>query len=188
MRGGLPSGLGGSNAARGGYPDWLPSRRRSERRGPVLRHEVVNKRLRQSLSLLAPCLVALVLLPAGAAAASRPHRARAATNPPPSVAVAASRGIQELVGSGDHSPAGWNPKTGLWGASTGDFWWQSALAISDDRPLRRADSEHRAGISARAPPDLQTQCLRRAVAVRRTRTWTTPRGGGSPGWPPRSTS
>jgi Glycosyl hydrolase family 76 len=38
--------------------------------------------------------------------------------------------MQELMGSGDHSAAGWNPKTGLWGTSNGDFWWQSALAVS----------------------------------------------------------
>jgi hypothetical protein len=38
--------------------------------------------------------------------------------------------MQELLGSGDHSPVAWNPRTALWGASTGDFWWQSALAVT----------------------------------------------------------
>jgi glycosyl hydrolase family 76 len=45
----------------------------------------------------------------------------------PSPAVAASRGVQELL-FGDRSVA-WNPRTGLWGGHTRPNWWQSALAL-----------------------------------------------------------
>lgn len=55
-------------------------------------------------------------------------QARAAATP--SYGVAAQRGIQELLGSGDHSPVSWNSKTGLWGGHMPANWWQSALAVS----------------------------------------------------------
>lgn len=38
--------------------------------------------------------------------------------------------MQELLGSGDHSPIAWNPKAGLWGGGNTFYWWQSALAIT----------------------------------------------------------
>lgn len=38
--------------------------------------------------------------------------------------------MKELLGSGDHSSIGWNPKAGLWGAGNTFYWWQSALAIT----------------------------------------------------------
>lgn len=41
----------------------------------------------------------------------------------------AQRGIQELMGTGDGSPVGWDGATGLWGGQTGPRWWQSALAM-----------------------------------------------------------
>lgn len=44
--------------------------------------------------------------------------------------MAARRGIAELMGSGDHSPVAWNPRTGLWGGDTPPHWWQSALALT----------------------------------------------------------
>jgi len=55
--------------------------------------------------------------------------AQAAAGAPPSFAVAASRGIEELLGTGDHSPVGWNYNTGLWGGHIPANWWQSALAV-----------------------------------------------------------
>ena len=78
-------------------------------------------------------LGALALLPAQAAASTRTARAHthaAAVVRPPSFAMAASRGMQELLGSGDHSPVSWNPKAGLWGAGIPSYWWQSALGIT----------------------------------------------------------
>jgi hypothetical protein len=45
----------------------------------------------------------------------------------PSFAVAASRGVQELL-SDDRSVA-MNPRTGLWGGHARPNWWQSALAL-----------------------------------------------------------
>src|SRR5690349_11291097 len=42
---------------------------------------------------------------------------------------AAGRGIQELMGSGDGSPVGWDSRTGLWGGRSAPYWWQSALAV-----------------------------------------------------------
>ena len=51
-------------------------------------------------------------------------------SPAPSWWVAASRGAQELMGSGDGSVVAWNPQTGLWGGHSGPHWWQSALAIT----------------------------------------------------------
>jgi hypothetical protein len=66
--------------------------------------------------------------------------------PPPSslprIAVAASRGVQELVGSGDRSPVGWHPRTGLWGGHSRPNWWQSALALRALlRYLERTDNQ-----------------------------------------------
>jgi hypothetical protein len=91
----------------------------------------VKWNLRKPVFLATAGLLGLLLLPGGASAASKLHISRPArSSQPPSFAVAASRGIQELLGSGDHSPVGWNPKTGLWGASTPAYWWQSALAVS----------------------------------------------------------
>ncbi|HEV3128041.1 MAG TPA: glycoside hydrolase family 76 protein [Solirubrobacteraceae bacterium] len=43
--------------------------------------------------------------------------------------AAASRGIQELMGSGDGSPVSWDSATGLWGGKTAPYWWQSGLAV-----------------------------------------------------------
>ena len=43
--------------------------------------------------------------------------------------TAASRGIQELNGSGDGSAVGWDSATGLWGGRTAPYWWQSGLAV-----------------------------------------------------------
>ncbi len=48
----------------------------------------------------------------------------------PSWSLAAKRGVQELMGSGDGSAVAWDPQTGLWGGSTPPHWWQSALAIT----------------------------------------------------------
>lgn len=48
---------------------------------------------------------------------------------PPSWSTAAERGIQELMGSGDSSPVGWESRSGLWGAHSAPYWWQSALAV-----------------------------------------------------------
>jgi hypothetical protein len=47
----------------------------------------------------------------------------------PSWPTAASLGVQELMGSGDGSPVGWNGSTGLWGGKTAPYWWQSGLAV-----------------------------------------------------------
>jgi Glycosyl hydrolase family 76 len=114
----------------------------------------VTSTVRKSLVWLGLWLVASVILPAGAAAdrhaavahgrtAAAVHRAairhhlvtgrgtkRAQPTRPPSFGVAASRGIQELMGSSDYSPVSWNPKTALWGGQTPANWWQSALAIT----------------------------------------------------------
>lgn len=43
--------------------------------------------------------------------------------------VDASRGITELMGTGDGSPVGWNGTTGLWGGQSSPRWWQSAVAL-----------------------------------------------------------
>jgi Glycosyl hydrolase family 76 len=59
-----------------------------------------------------------------------PAQAHAQGTPAPSFAAAAQRGMQELLGSGDHSPVSWNSKTGLWGGHMPANWWQSALAVS----------------------------------------------------------
>ncbi|MBV8430829.1 MAG: hypothetical protein JO244_06685, partial [Solirubrobacterales bacterium] len=48
----------------------------------------------------------------------------------PSFATAASRGTQELLGTGDSSPVSWNSNTGLWGGRIPAGWWQSALAVT----------------------------------------------------------
>lgn len=90
----------------------------------------MKKSLRHSLPLVAACLIGLALPPAGAAAGG--HRAAGSRAPsqPPSFSVAASRGIQELLGSGDHSPIGWNQNAGLWGGYSPSDWWQSALAVT----------------------------------------------------------
>lgn len=48
----------------------------------------------------------------------------------PSFPAAASRGMQELLGTGDRRPIGWNPQSGLWGGQIPSYWWQSALAVS----------------------------------------------------------
>jgi hypothetical protein len=84
-------------------------------RGPVA---VVTGRVRQSLVWVALGLAALVLVPSNAAAQT------------PTFATAASRGIRELLGSGDGSPVSWNYRTGLWGGQTAANWWQSALAVT----------------------------------------------------------
>ncbi len=44
----------------------------------------------------------------------------------PSFAVAAARGVRELLGA--DGAVAWNPRTGLWGGHTRPNWWQSALA------------------------------------------------------------
>lgn len=75
-------------------------------------------RIRQSLGWVALGLAALVLLPSNAAAQS------------PNFSAAASRGIRELLGSGDNSPVSWNYRTGLWGGEMPANWWQSALAVT----------------------------------------------------------
>jgi hypothetical protein len=64
---------------------------------------------------------ALVLIAPSAAAQSAS---------PPSFSTAASRGIKELLGSGDHSRVSWNYRTGLWGGRIPATWWQSALAVT----------------------------------------------------------
>jgi glycosyl hydrolase family 76 len=79
-------------------------------------------RLRLWLLAAALAPVTLCAQPAGAKA-----QAGAA---PPSFALAASRGVQELIGTGDHSPVSWNPATGLWGGHIPANWWQSALAVT----------------------------------------------------------
>lgn len=48
----------------------------------------------------------------------------------PRLSVAAARGIQELMGSGDGSPVAWAPRIGLWGGTSSPHWWQSALALT----------------------------------------------------------
>src|SRR5205823_957058 len=47
----------------------------------------------------------------------------------PPVALAAKRGIEELLGQGGQSIVRWNSKTGLWGGHIKANWWQSALAV-----------------------------------------------------------
>lgn len=47
----------------------------------------------------------------------------------PSVAVAARRGMAELLGRGGRSIVSWNSRTGLWGGHIKANWWQSALAM-----------------------------------------------------------
>ncbi|HTX33082.1 MAG TPA: glycoside hydrolase family 76 protein [Solirubrobacteraceae bacterium] len=79
------------------------------------------------MTLVALWLVALALVPASAAAAKS---AKVAVARPPSFALAASRGMQEMLGSAGRSPVSWNPTTGLWGAENPSYWWQSALAIT----------------------------------------------------------
>jgi hypothetical protein len=65
-------------------------------------------------------------------------RLRVATDAP-SFAVAANRGVQELI-SGPY-PVGWNPSTGLWGGHIRANWWQSALALQTIvRYLERTDN------------------------------------------------
>jgi Glycosyl hydrolase family 76 len=57
----------------------------------------------------------------------------------PTFAVAANRGIQELL-TGPY-PVGLNPRTGLWGGHTRPNWWQSALALQTIiRYLERTDN------------------------------------------------
>jgi glycosyl hydrolase family 76 len=59
-----------------------------------------------------------------------PHRmAPLITRSRAEIAVAASRGIVELAGSGDHSPESWWGVTGIWGGSSPPAWWQTALAL-----------------------------------------------------------
>jgi hypothetical protein len=48
---------------------------------------------------------------------------------PPKWRVAAGRGIQELVGSGDAGAVSWDGRTGLWGGNSSPHWWQSGLAV-----------------------------------------------------------
>jgi hypothetical protein len=74
---------------------------------------------RRRLTILAACATGIALGGAPAAAASGS----------PSWSTAASRGIQELIGSGDGSPVGWDSHTGLWGGSSAPHWWQSGLAV-----------------------------------------------------------
>lgn len=64
-----------------------------------------------------------------AAIGERARRAPAATRP--SLSLATSRGIEELIGAGrDHSPVAWDPKRGLWWSrNIPPHWWQSALAL-----------------------------------------------------------
>jgi hypothetical protein len=81
----------------------------------------VRGRIRQFLVCAALCALGGFACPGGAAASA---------GAAPSFAVAASRGMQELLESGDHSPVGWNPRTGLWSAQNPSFWWQSALAVT----------------------------------------------------------
>jgi hypothetical protein len=38
--------------------------------------------------------------------------------------------MQEMLESAPHSPVGWNPKAGLWGAGIPSYWWQSALGVT----------------------------------------------------------
>jgi Glycosyl hydrolase family 76 len=83
--------------------------------------------------VLAALWTAMLGLPAHAAAdkgAAGRHADQTAVVQPPSFGVAASRGMQELVGSGDRSAVSWNPKVGLWGTGIPSYWWQSALAIT----------------------------------------------------------
>lgn len=94
--------------------------------------------------LIAAVVVAVYFLSAGADTRST----RASVSPPvhmrivgdaPSFAVAASRGVRELV-TGDRTVA-WNPQTGLWGGHTRPNWWQSALAMQTIvRYLERTDN------------------------------------------------
>jgi hypothetical protein len=91
------------------------------------------RRLIRWTLLIAAVVTAAYFLSAGAETRST----RASTAPPrvvrvpidpgaPSFAVAASRGVRELI-NGDHAVA-WNPRTGLWGGHSRPNWWQSALA------------------------------------------------------------
>lgn len=82
-----------------------------------------TKRLRGWLTAAVLCTGILLAYPAGAMAQSAPTAS-------PSFAVAASRGMQELLGTGDRSAVAWNPQTGLWGGQIPSYWWQSALAVS----------------------------------------------------------
>jgi Glycosyl hydrolase family 76 len=89
--------------------------------------------IRQSMAVaLVGLATAIAVSPAAQArgtAAIGAHATQARGGPPPSFAQAASRGMAELLGSGDHSPVGWNYKTGLWGGQVPANWWQSALAV-----------------------------------------------------------
>jgi len=103
--------------------------------------DVLAQGVRVRRITVAMCLAAVVALPAQAAAYRGARPAHPAAVPVPSFGVAASRGMQELLGSGDHSPASWNPLTGLWGAQISSYWWQSALAVTTMvRYAERVDS------------------------------------------------
>jgi hypothetical protein len=100
----------------------------------------MRRGLRRSTISLALCLGTVYLL-AGGTDASRTRAAvtRAPRTPAssratpiasgPPVALAAKRGVQELLGEGGQSIVRWNSRTGLWGGHIKANWWQSALAM-----------------------------------------------------------
>jgi len=71
-----------------------------------------------------------ILIVAATAALVLAASAGTAVAASPSWATDAHYGIQELMGSGDGSPVGWNSGTGLWGGQTAPRWWQSAIAVT----------------------------------------------------------
>lgn len=53
----------------------------------------------------------------------------AASSDPAGWSIDARNGIEELIGTGDGSQVSWDSSTGLWGAQSSPYWWQSALAL-----------------------------------------------------------
>ena len=90
-------------------------------------------RVRQALVIVAAGTAVLLAQTGSADARVRSHRigrsAQTVPGAPPSFAAAASRGIEELLGTRDHSAVSWNYGTGLWGGQIPANWWQSALAV-----------------------------------------------------------
>ena len=101
-------------------------------------------RIRRSLFSFALCVAVMLIFPyalevhsssaqghSAPARITRVPRVHVAALKPgaPSFAVAARRGIDELLGSGDHSIVGWRYVNGLWGGHIKPNWWQSALAM-----------------------------------------------------------